>query len=110
MYRSTAEIIGEKISVVNRPSVKLSLSADDWALYDDYDNTGRYANRDNVATGLNDYIANAINTSNDRAQSFKRCKALLEKHSYMGCNDTEGQVVLEIIMTSAYGDLGDTSC
>jgi hypothetical protein len=103
MYRSTAEIIGEKISVVNRPSVKLSLSADDWALYDDHSDKGRYAHRENVAMGLNDYIANAINTSDDRAQAFKRCKALLEKHSYMGCNDTEGQVVLEIIMTSAYG-------
>jgi hypothetical protein len=104
MYRSTAEIIGEKISVVNRPSVKLSLSADDWALYDDHNDKGRYAHRENVAMGLNDYIANVINTSDDRAQALKRCAALLEKHSYMGCNDTEGRVVLETIMTSAFGE------
>jgi hypothetical protein len=103
MYRSTAEIIGEKISVVNRPSVKLSLSADDWALYDDYDDTGRYANRENVAVALNDYISDAINTSDDKAHALKRCMSILDKYSDSGANDTEGREVLSMIFTAAFG-------
>jgi hypothetical protein len=104
LYQSLAQSAGDKIKVVHKPHVTLSLNADDWALYDDHNDMGRYAHRENVAMCLNDYIANVINTSDDRAQALKRCAALLEKHSYMGCNDTEGRVVLETIMTSAFGE------
>jgi hypothetical protein len=104
MFRSLVELAGDKISVVNKPSVKLSLSADDWALYGGYDDAPEeYANRDNVAVALNDYIAEAINTSQSRSEAVRRCLSILDKYSDSGCDDTEGRVMLEIIITAAYG-------
>lgn len=95
--------MNEKIKVVNKPSVTLSLSADDWSLYDDYDGTGRYANRDNVAVALNEYIAEAINTSKDRTEALRRCMSILDKYSESGCADTEGRYMLEDIFKATYG-------
>jgi hypothetical protein len=60
-YRTLEEIYAEKITVVSNPQVTLTLTADDWELYND--DTGRYAARENVAVALNERIANAINTS-----------------------------------------------
>jgi hypothetical protein len=56
--------------------------------------TGRYAARENVAVALNERIANAINTSQNRGEAYRRCVSILERYSDMGAADTEGRYVL----------------
>lgn len=92
-----------KIKVDRKPVVTLGLNADDWALYGDHDGTGCHANRESVAVALNDYISDAINTSDDRTHALKRCRSILDKHSDSGADDTEGREVLSMIFTAAFG-------
>lgn len=96
-------MLTQKITVVNQPKISLKLTADDWELYSDYDDTGRYANRENVACALNDFISEAINTSEDMKRAFNRCLSILQKYSDSGANDTEGRSVLNFIFQQAYG-------
>ena len=103
-YRTLKEIYAEKITVVSNPQVTLTLTADDWELYsDDSDDTGRYAARENVAVALNERIANAINTSQNRGEAYRRCVSILERYSDMGAADTEGRYVLGTILKLAHG-------
>lgn len=104
MYQSLVQLAADKITVTNKPVVSLSLSADDWALYGGYDDApAKYSGRDNLAVALNEWISQAINTSENRSEAMRRCLSILDKHSDMGCDDTEGRTMLEIIMTAAYG-------
>ena len=100
-YRTLEEIYAVKITVVSNPQVTLTLTADDWQLYDD--DTGRYAARENVAVALNERIANAINTSQNRGEAYRRCVSILERYSDMGAADTEGRYVLGTILKLAHG-------
>jgi hypothetical protein len=102
-YRTLSEIYAEKITVVHNPQVTLSLTADDWELYGDYDSTGRYANRENVAVALNEQIAYAINTSKNQGEAYRRCLSILERYSDAGANDTESRYVLGTILKLAHG-------
>ena len=102
-YQTLADIYASKITVVTNPQVTLSLTADDWELYGDYDDTGRYANRENVAVALNDQISNAINTSKNRTEAYGRCSSILDRYSDSGASDTEGRYVLDTILKLAYG-------
>ena len=100
-YRTLKEIYAEKITVVSNPQVTLTLTADDCELYND--DTGRYAARENVAVALNERIANAINTSQNRGEAYRRCVSILERYSDMGAADTEGRYVLGTILKLAHG-------
>ena len=102
-YRTLAEIFADKIVVVQNPKVKLTLSADDWELLGRYNDTGRFANRENVAVALNDQISEAINTSANMEEAFKRCSSILTRHSDYGAADTEGREMLETIFELTYG-------
>lgn len=102
-YQTISDIYAEKITVVSNPQVTLRLTADDWELYSDYDDTGRYANRENVAVALNEQIANAINTSQNRGEAYRRCVSILERYSDSGAADTEGRYVLGTILKLAHG-------
>jgi hypothetical protein len=102
-YRTLEEIYAEKITVTHNPQVKLTLDADDWALYDDFDNH----NRINVAVALNDRISNAINTSASRDEAFKRCLSILSLYSDGGAYDTEGRDTLYVVFNLVYGKNND---
>jgi hypothetical protein len=101
MYQSLTNLYEDKITVVSNPQVALSLTADDWGLYDD--DTGRYANREAVAVALNDQISNAINASKHRSEALHYCTFILERYSESGAADTWGRDVLYIILKLAYG-------
>jgi thioredoxin-like negative regulator of GroEL len=105
-YQTISDIYANKITVVSNPQVTLTLTADDWELYSDYDDTGRYAARENVAVALNERIANAINTSQNRDEAYRRCVSILERYSDTGAADTEGREVLYDIFELAYGNGG----
>jgi hypothetical protein len=100
-YQTISDIYANKITVVSNPQVTLTLTADDWQLYDD--DTGRYANRKNVAVALNDQVSNAINTSPHRSEAFHRCICILERYRESGAADTEGREVLYDILELTYG-------
>ena len=108
-YRTLKEIYAEKITVVSNPQVTLTLTADDWELYSDSTLCSQgHANletmwREPVAVALNDQIANAINTSQNRDEAYRRCVSILERYSDTGAADTEGREVLYDILELTYG-------
>ena len=101
-YRTEAQIYEDlgKIEVISNPQVKLSLTADDWQLYD---GTG-YEGRDRVAEALNCDIAKVINDTD--GQKMDRCANVLGKWSHYGAADTEGYDMLDTILNAVFGGRG----
>lgn len=91
------------VYVRHNPVIKLSLTADDWQLYDGDDYK---VWRDTVAEGLNRGIEDILNTSANfysRIEKIKKCNALLGTYSTYGAADTEGYAVLDTILCEFYG-------
>ena len=98
-YRTEAQIYEDlgKIEVISNPQVRLSLTADDWQLYD---GTG-YEGRDRVAEALNRGIVEVINDTEGRKPD--RCYNVLHKWSHYGAADTEGYDMLDTIFSTVFG-------
>ena len=87
-------------NIVVTHQLKLSLTADQWELYSGEGMEGR----DVAARQLNACIANAINDSQTKQQASQRCHKCLTNWAYYGADDSEGWQMLDIILSSVYGD------
>jgi hypothetical protein len=90
------------VYVKRNPTIKLSLTADDWQLYSGDD----YPYRDSVTVSLNRGIEDILNTSSNfysRVEKIKKCNALLGTYSNYGAADSEGYAVLDTILCEFYG-------
>lgn len=74
--------------------VSLSLTADDWALYD-------IEGREDVALILNEAVSVALTWSDKPLARVKIAKAL-EEYSKWGANDTEGHATVQRIWDLFY--------
>jgi hypothetical protein len=74
--------------------VALSLTADDWALYD-------IEGREDVALILNEAVSVALTWSDKPLARVKIAKAL-EEYSKWGANDTEGHATVQRIWDLFY--------
>lgn len=76
-------------------SVSLSLSADDWSLYD-------RPGRDDAAEGLNTLIAGEINSAPDRGSAIAACGPHLDYFRDYGAADSEGWAMVEHIINKMW--------
>lgn len=97
-YRTEAQIYEDwgKIEVISNPQVRLSLTADDWQLYDGMG----YEGRDSVAEALNRGIVEVINDTYGRKMG--RCSNVLDQWSHYGAADTEGYDMLDTIFSTVF--------
>lgn len=76
-------------------NVSLSLSADDWSLYD-------LPGRDSAAEGLNTLIAGAINEAPDKGSAIAACGPHLDFFRDYGAADSEGWSMVEHIVDKVW--------
>ena len=91
------------VYVKRNPTIKLSLTADDWQLYGGED----YPYRDSVAVSLNRGIEDILDTSSNfysQVEKIKRCHVLLFHYKDYGASDTEGYAVLDYILREFFGE------
>jgi hypothetical protein len=106
------------ITVTRNPQIKLTLTADDWQLFDDEDHPAR----DRVARGLNaniqqilsrrDIVAHDLNANiqqilndfdrTDR-EKMQACWNCLRMYDSYGASDSEGMAVLATIFSEFFG-------
>ena len=92
------------VYVKRNPTIKLSLTADDWQLYLD-DDSGKYAHRELVADGLCKGIEQILNCpETPKKDKIRRCYKLLGYNANYGAADTEGYAVLDTILSEFYGE------
>jgi len=91
------------VYVKRNPTIKLSLTADDWQLYLD-DGSGKYAHRELVADGLCKSIEQILNCpETPKEDKIRRCYKLLGYNAKYGASDTEPEAVLHTILCEFYG-------
>ena len=78
-------------------TVTLTMTADDWELYDT-------PNRDDVARDLNLRIASAINKAKSADEASSLSEKILRQWSDAGAYDSEPMYHLERIMSLAFPD------
>jgi hypothetical protein len=83
------------MSVTLRPIVALTLTADDWQLYD-------LEGRDTVALRLNRLVEESINEAHTMSDAIKGINEALVYFRHFGANDSEGVAVARWIMQRAY--------
>lgn len=83
------------IAVTFKPTIELTLTADDWALY-------HIDGRDFAAYSLNRAIERAINLGASVDEARGRVAKALDDHRNYGADDTEGWVVATRILATAY--------
>jgi hypothetical protein len=88
------------ITVTRNPQIKLTLTADDWQLYDDEDHPARVM----VALDLNANIQRILNNPS-LPDSMKRraCRNYLRVYDNYGASDTEGRDMLDTIFSEFFG-------
>ena len=88
------------ITVTRNPQIKLTLTADDWQLYDDEDLPARVM----VALDLNANIQRILNnTSLPDRMKRQACWNYLRMYDNYGASDSEGIAVLETIFSEFFG-------
>jgi hypothetical protein len=88
------------IKVINNPKIYISLTADDWHLYDGVG----YHLRDKVVKDLNANIQHILNDPNGTEREKKQvCWNYLRMYDYYGASDTEGMQVLDNIFREFFG-------
>jgi hypothetical protein len=83
------------VFVTFTPSVYLTLTADQWALY-------HIPGRDEAAQGLNRDVAQAINNALGPHDAHQGCERALDRYREYGAADTEGYNVMYSVMQLAY--------
>jgi hypothetical protein len=88
------------ITVTRNPQIKLTLTADDWQLYDEEDLPARVM----VALDLNGNIQRILNdpARTDRMKK-QACWNYLRMYDYYGASDSEGMAVLATIFSEFFG-------
>jgi hypothetical protein len=88
------------IKVTRNPQIKLTLTADDWQLYDDEDHPSRVM----VALDLNANIQRILNGPSlpDRMKR-QACWNYLRMYDHYGASDSEGMAVLDTIFSEFFG-------
>jgi hypothetical protein len=100
MYRTYEQIFSDHIQVKHNPQVKLTLTADDWALY-----SGEgYERRDVAASIMNEQIANSIHAAGSRSRAYTECQRVLQRWDEFGAADSEGWAMLDFIFRTVYGE------
>lgn len=100
MYRTHEQIFADRIQVKLNPQVKLTLTADDWQLYDGEG----YERRDVAARIMNQHIADAIHCAGSRSRAYMECQRILQRWDEFGAADSEGRHMLDFIFRTVYGE------
>jgi hypothetical protein len=100
MYRTHEQMFADRIQVKLNPQVKLTLTADDWQLYDGEG----YERRDVAARVMNQQIADAIHCAGSRSRAYMECQRVLQRWDEFGAADSEGWQMLDYIFRTVYGE------
>ena len=100
MYRTFEQMFADRIQVKHNPQVKLTLTADDWQLYDGEG----YERRDIAARTMNQQIADAIHCAGSRSRAYMECQRILNRWDEFGAADSEGWQMLNHIFQTVYGE------
>jgi hypothetical protein len=88
------------ITVTRNPQIKLTLTADDWQLFDDEDHPARVM----VALDLNANIQRILNNPGlTDTMKMQACWNYLRIYDNYGASDTEGMAVLDTIFSEFFG-------
>jgi hypothetical protein len=85
------------LTITNKPTISLSLTANDWELYSPLPGAAQ------AARELNRALEEAVNSGLDRVQTFTAVWPVFQEHTMIGATDSEPMWHLDRVLDAVFG-------